>query len=299
MTVENKIAILGSYSSHLECIPFILECFKEYQVDIFLSSKSDKYGWIDYCKTLHNKISLFIDFFDIFDNSLYELSIKLTSCDPCNRNNNVATIVHHPIYITRNINKICLTPYLVLKKFSGYNINYLFPAFRPIISNLKKENIISCIGLIKRNIINNLVDIENFIILNKNFIFNFVVSDSKAGYNIFNKYKNVKIYSKISTKKLLEIVSESKYMLAKKDFFVEKFSGQLSLAVSFEVPLILDKDTQDRYNLPGFSFKEKYMEIGNLEDVDNKTYISEVNKVKIFKNQSIESNIKKLNKLKK
>ena len=45
--------------------------------------------------------------------------------------------------------------------------------------------------------------------------------------------------------------------------------------------------------------KEKYMEIGNLEDVDNKTYISEVNKVKIFKNQSIESNIKKLNKLKK
>ena len=44
MTVENKIAILGSYSSHLECIPFILECFKEYQVDIFLSSKSDPSG---------------------------------------------------------------------------------------------------------------------------------------------------------------------------------------------------------------------------------------------------------------
>ena len=33
--------------------------------------------------------------------------------------------------------------------------------------------------------------------------------------------------------------------------------------------------------------------------VDNKTYKSEVNKVKIFKNQSIESNIKKLNTLKK
>ena len=169
-------------------------------------------------------------------------------------------------------------------------------AFRPIISNLKKENIISCIGLIKKNIINNLVDIENFIIINKNFIFNFVVSDSKAGYNIFNKYKNVRIYSKISTKKLLEIISESKYMLAKKDFFVEKFSGQLSLAVSFEVPLILDKDTQDRYNLPGFVFKENYMEIGNLEDIDNKTYISEVDKVKIFKNQSIESNIEKIKK---
>ena len=297
MTVENKIAILSGFAYHLECIPFILEIFKDYQVDIFLSSKPDKYGWIDYCKTLHSNINLFIDSFNIFNISLYKLSIKLTSNDPCNINNNVAMIVHHPNYITKkNVYQISLTPYLTSKKFSGYNINYLFPAFRPIISNLKKENIISCIGLIKKNIINNLVDIENFIILNKNFIFNFVVSDNKEGYKIFNKYKNVKIYSKISTKKLLEIVSESKYILAKKDFFVEKFSGQLSLAVSFEVPLILDKDTQYRYNLPGFVFKENYMEIGNLEDVDNKTYISEVDKVKIFKNQSIESNIEKLKK---
>ena len=75
MALENKIAILSGLASHLECIPFILEVFKDYQVDIFLSSKSDKYGWIDYCKTLHSNINLIIDSFNIFNNSLYEISI--------------------------------------------------------------------------------------------------------------------------------------------------------------------------------------------------------------------------------
>ena len=46
-----KIAIIGSYNFHLECVPFLLEIFKNDTINIFISKNNDKYKWLDYVKT--------------------------------------------------------------------------------------------------------------------------------------------------------------------------------------------------------------------------------------------------------
>jgi hypothetical protein len=53
---------------------------------------------------------------------------------------------------------------------------------------------------------------------------------------------------------MVDLINKSKYILSKKFINYDRFSGQLSLAMSFEKPLIIDLKTKNNYNLPGIPF---------------------------------------------
>ena len=83
------------------------------------------------------------------------------------------------------------------------------------------------------------------------------------------------------------IINDSKFILSKKVINYDRFSGQLSLAMSYEKPLIIDIKTKDAYNLPGITFNTNYSEVGCLDDITDEKYKLLKNEIKSFKNDLI------------
>ena len=55
-----KIAIIGSFHCHLECIVYLLEILKDNEIHIYIDK--DIYKWINYCSKFYN--------FKVFYNSI-------------------------------------------------------------------------------------------------------------------------------------------------------------------------------------------------------------------------------------
>lgn len=279
-----KIAIVESISHHIECIAFILEIFKDKNIDIYLTNKSDKYNWIDFYKTIY-KFNVLINKFKEFDVEKYDLVFKLTINDNCIEGKKIIPIIH--VYDIKYINKynkiISLTPYISHKK-----IKYLFPVFKPEIT-YSNNKIITLIGYYKNSSID--TDTDLFISNNKKYTFNFVVWGS-SDYNNLKKHKNIKVFKNIKTKELVKLINSSKYILSKKYINYDRFSGQLSLAMSFEKPMIIDKKTAETYNLPGIIFKKRYNEVGYLDNISDDKYKNIIDEIKKFNEKTINNNIK-------
>jgi hypothetical protein len=73
----------------------------------------------------------------------------------------------------------------------------------------------------------------------------------------------------------------------------DRFTGMISLALSFKKPMIVDKKTRDAYNIPGIVYEKRFSEIIDTlnNDVSPLVYekivdsISEFNKDVINKNK--------------
>ena len=76
------------------------------------------------------------------------------------------------------------------------------------------------------------------------------------------------------------------------NLYYDRFSGQLSLAMSHEIPLIVDVKTQKTYNLPGITFNNDYSEIGNLDDITDEKYNFLKGEIKTFKDNLLNKNEK-------
>lgn len=279
-----KIAIIGSFNFHLECNGFILEHFKNDDVNIYIKKKSDKYQWLTYFKSLYNFNIIYNNFSKDIINK-YDKIFKLTSNDYCLDNENIISILHlkGPSQLKcKSNNFISLTPYI-----TGKNIHYIFPIFRPLINNLENNKIITMIGYYENKHFDK--DTIKFININKDYKFNFIIYGSKNYSNLKN-LKNVKIYSHLKTSKMMDIINRSKYILSKKYINYDRLSGQLALAMSFEKPLIINSKTKQSYNLPGITFNKEYCEIGNLENIDDDKYESLKNEVKVIKEKILYNN---------
>ena len=68
-----------------------------------------------------------------------------------------------------------------------------------------------------------------------------------------------------------DLIINSKFILSKKIINYDRFSGQLTLAMSYEKPLIIDIKTK-KYNLPGIQFHKNYSEIGKLDNITDEKY---------------------------
>lgn len=283
-----KIAILGSFDFHLECIGFILEIYNNNNdnIDIYINKDSDKYNFIKYFLKIFN-FKIVYDSFSIDIIEKYDKVFKLTSNDYCLDHPKIISILHLNGKEQKNTKSekfISLTPYI-----QGNNIYYTFPIFTPHkLLNSINNKIVTMIGYYKTECFDQ--DTINFFKINYNYNFNLLISNLNYDecpqlYSL----KNVRLYSNISTERMLEFVNESKYILSKKYINYDRFSGQLNIAMSFEKPLIIDMKTKKNYNLPGISFKE-YSDVGKLDDISDEKYNNMKNDIINFNKKALEKN---------
>ena len=165
-----KIAILGSFDCHLECIGFLLEIYNHYEnkIDIYLKNNSDKLGWINHYKDLYD-FSIFYDKFSDEIIKTYDKIFKLTSHDPCLDDSKIVSILHLDGIDQRKCKSdklLSLTPYI-----KGENIINIFPIYRPLLNISDFTNTIIMIGAGHGSIDN---DAINFININSNYYFIFI-----------------------------------------------------------------------------------------------------------------------------
>ena len=67
--------------------------------------------------------------------------------------------------------------------------------------------------------------------------------------------------------------------------------------MSFEIPLIIDSFSASSYNLPGFIFNKNYCELHKLSDISIQEYDNIVEKIKIFNENTINTNYETIMKL--
>ena len=216
--------------------------------------------------------------------SNYDKIFKLTSHDTCLDDEKIISIVHHQdlkMSENKSIKRIALTPYI-----SANNIQYTFPVFCPNIIK-SKEKIVTFVGFCLNSYMDS--DLITLLEKNKNYTFHFVVWGD-SNYKNIESIENVVIHEKIPTDELVRIVSSSKYILSKRHISYIRFSGQLSLAMSFEKPLLIDKRTKEAYNLPGVQFERTYTNLVNLDDIDDTKYEKLLQEIKIFKETHIKKN---------
>lgn len=280
-----KIAIVGNFEFHLECIGFLLEIYNDTtnNIDIYISTNANKYNHIEYYLTMFN----FNVIYDNFNKNIlynYDKIFKLTSNDNCLDDKKIISILHlvgKAQLACKSEKFISLTPYI-----NGINIYYTFPIYNPKISNFFKNKIITMIGYYNDNNIDN--DLLEFINLNNNYTFNFIISG--GNYKKLKNIKNVNLYSSVKTNIMINILNNSKYVLSKKYINYDRFSGQLGLAMSYEIPLIIDIKTKNHYKLPGITFNKNYCEIGNLDNITDIEYNTLKNEIKSIKHNILENN---------
>jgi len=280
-----KIAIIGKFGAHLECAAFLLEMYNNNNnnIDIYITPETNKFNWIEYYSTIFNFKVIYNDFNkNILYN--YDKIFKLTSNDNCLVDKNIISILHLDINACRQCNSekyISLTPYI-----NGTNIYYTFPIYQPIIKSGLKSKIITMIGYYNDNNIDN--DLLEFINLNDNYTFNFLIWGGNG--DKLKNIKNVNYYSCVKTDIMINILNNSKYVLSKKKINYDRFSGQLALAMSHEIPLIIDTRSKNNYKLPGITFYKNYCEINNLDDITDEKYNSLKKEIKLVKDNILENN---------
>jgi len=279
-----KIAIVSSFEYHLECLGFLLELLKEHNVTIFL--KNDKYGYCRY----------FTNMFDIKEVkktskipsnilSEYDKIIKLSSNDPCINTKNSISLLHAAKYKSISNYHISLTPII-----SGVGISSMFPIYTISNNSPCYTNMITFIGEFYDKWVD--IDIINFI--NKsNYDFTFIINGDKA-YPKLKEFKNVKIIINASVNELVNIISNSKFILSRKPAFAnyDRFSGGFALAMSFKKPIIIDKKSQQFYNMPGIVYDKSYCEINDKIQITDVEYDNLLKEIDIFNMSHIEKNKK-------
>lgn len=279
-----KIAILSRFG-HMECAGFLLEAFKEDNVTVYLDYHTDGYNWMTYYKKIYNNIEIIFNDFNSEIINKYDKIFKITSNDECLTHENIVSILHLNELKDKSKNFLSLSPYIF-----GENITYTFPVFQAEISTNKQKHV-TLIGYFENKHADE--DLNLFIEKNQEYTFNFIIWNDFDGNN-FKKHNNVKVFKNLNTEQLTNIINSSKYILSKKHISYINFSGQLGLAMSFEVPLIVDSKTASSYGLPGVLFDTCYDEIEKLESISDEKYNKIIEDVKVFKEKNIEQNTKNI-----
>lgn len=279
-----KIAIYSIFG-HMECLGFLLEALKEHDITVVMSSETDKHNWVEYFKSLYS--------FEITMERAYKYdkAIKLTSTDDCLHDINPLSLIHLDQPANRNRNSstfICLTPLISWKECF-----YTFPVFSPII-NLKRTPNVIFVGYLKNADID--ADLEQFIFLNLDFQFIFIIWGDRH-YPSLTRHKNVQIFTNLNATLLTTLVSTSMFMLSRKKHNKDRFSGYFGLAMSFEIPLIIDTKTAAIYEFPGFKFHKDFCEIGCLSKISEDDYLKHLQNLRLFKNDWQSKNHTTLNSL--
>jgi len=270
---------------HMECICFVLECFRNDEINIYLQTRSDKFGWLEYLRQFYSFNTVYNDYSKITTENV--LVFKLTSNDYSVDHERVISILHLNAAAQlkcKSLKYLTLTPYIKRE-----NVNYTFPVFGrqiPLQDGLNSRTI-TLVGYFIDSHFDK--DTISFIDTNKTYIFNFIIWGSRV-YNRLLLPSNVKIYHNVDTITMVDMLNNSKYVLSKKYINYDRFSGQLGLAISLVKPLIIDAKTAEAYSLPGVTFIKNYSEIGDIDLIDELQYRKLTRETASFKHTHLENN---------
>lgn len=267
--IKPKVLIVGSFFYHLECIGFLCENLKNYNITVFI--ENDKFDYIKYYKNIY-KIKHISDSKKLNYNK-YKYIIKLTSNDPIidtkninvlkKFNNKIISIVHDKDSKDLVNNCIILCPYFT---FNNSNSQYMFPLYNGITNPVLNKKYILYLGdYTQENNDNDLVLFNNNI-KDKYELIVCGYGSNRFGFNsaeyLINN--NIKYVQSISMPNLLDYLNQTKYILARKwPVYKDRMSGSLPVSISHNIPLIVNIDTANDYNITDISvtFNKNYNEV--------------------------------------
>lgn len=286
-----KIAIISMFG-HFECLFFLCEILQEHKITLYIANHTK--GEEHYLCKAHSNIEVIKITENLTEDllSIYDEIIKLSSNDDVLHHPRVISLLH-ALFAKDNSNRyISLSPFV-----EGENISYMLPVYSPVCVHTCYNKSIMYVGYFLNSWVDE--DLEYFI-ENSHHNFNFVVWGD-GNYNNLTRFSNVTLYNNVQYEHLSEIINNSSYILLRNASYInyDRFTGMISLALSFKKPMILDKRTKEAYNIPGIVYKKRYSElIDTLNDeitpiiyeklVDS---IGELNKDIINKNKRIMSEL--------
>jgi hypothetical protein len=290
------ICILSSLSHHLECAAYLLEMFKEDKMTFFIRPNSDPMGYVDFYTSNYKNITVVpTSNPDINIVPQYDICIKLTGRDD-------RILMHEKIvpilHIKEQAEKFPDQNYLTLSPYVKHQrAHYLFPVYKPSLVSLPPEKKVVMIGYYLPSSFDG--DTLEFIRMNHDYTFEFYVGMTCGKRHqeympIQAALPNLHINTqRLSITELAKKIQPAKFVLGKKWKYTlhDRFSGQLSLAMSYQKPLLIDKQTKEDYNLPGFQYDgEKYCTIGPLREIDDEKYNNVVEEIRTFNDTTLQRN---------
>jgi len=286
-----KIAIVSMFG-HYECLFFLCEILQEHKITLYIANNTRGEENI-LCKTYSN-----IEVIKITDKltenivTLYDLIIKLSSNDDVIHHPNVISLLHLSSLKDNSNRYISLTPFV-----EGNNVSYMLPVYTPIDVRRRYTKSITFVGYF----LNMWVDEDlQYFIENSNHTFNFVVWGD-GNYDKLTRFSNVSIYCNTSTDHLNEIINNSSYILLRNASYInyDRFTGMISLALSFKKPMIVDKKTKDAYKIPGIVYEKRYSELINVlnNEISSVVYEKLVDSIEKFNKDVINKNKKMIQEL--
>jgi len=283
-----KIAIISKFG-HYECLFFLCEILQEHKITIYIVQQHTKGEEHVLCKMYSN-----IEVIKITEKlteeiiPMYDEIIKLSSDDDVLHHPSVISLLHVSWLRDLSNRYISLTPFV-----EGENVSYMLPIYNPINVKTSCNKTITFVGYFMNRWVDE--DLQYFI-ENSQHTFNFIVWGD-GNYDNLTRFPNVAVYYNIQYDHLTEIINNSSYMLLRNASYInyDRFTGMISLALSFKKPMIVDKRTKEAYNIPGIVYEKRFSElIDTLNNEDSPVVyeklvdsISKFNKDIIDKNKKI------------
>ena len=254
-----KFAIVSMFG-HYECLFFLCEILQEHEVTLYIGDNTRGED-LSLCKLYSNlKIVKLKQKLTNEIISLYNVIIKLTSTDDVLNHPSVISILHMSSFKDTSNRYISLTPFV-----EGKNVSYMIPVYNPHCLRKCYNKSITFVGYF----LNSWVDEDlQYFIENSHHTFHFIVWGD-GNYDKLTKYSNVNVYYNASSEHLNEIINNSSYILLRNASYInyDRFTGMISLALSFKKPMIVDKRTKEAYNIPGIVYEKRYSEL--IEALNN------------------------------
>ncbi len=281
---ELRVAIIGGFKYHLECAGFICELFP-HNVEINLYYKEEYFGYIPYYQKIYKNLRVFTTFTekDILENNII---IKLTSNDPILEDERIISILHVHNMQGKSAKYIALSPFV--SQTSDKLIKYIFPLYNGI-KTVSNNKIITYIGQFQPEYFDE--DLKQMISSLPDYQFYFV--SHKIDPMLFNAHRNVLCFPECAASEMIELVTQSKYILHRHIQFsnFDRFSGALSIAVSHRKPLILSTYFAETYNIPAITYDYLFCEtIDKINAMTDNEYDLELNKIEAFVNKQKDAN---------
>jgi hypothetical protein len=248
-----KIAIISMFG-HYECLFFLCEILQEHNITLYIThnTKGEEYAL---CKMYSN-----IEMVKISEKlteeivPMYDEIIKLSSNDDVLHHPSIISLLHVSNLKDGSNRYISLSPFV-----DGENVSYMLPVYNPTNVKTCYNKTITFVGYFMNRWVDE--DLQYFI-ENSQHTFNFVVWGD-GNYDNLTRFSNVVVYYHVQYDHLTEIINNSSYILLRNSSYInyDRFTGMITLALSFKKPLIVDKRTRDAYNIQGIVYEKRFSEV--------------------------------------
>lgn len=239
---KTSMVVITSFPYHFECLGVILDMTKDkYKIDFY--GPPDTEGYTDYFHTKYDFRSFLLNRSNL-DEGRYDHIVKLTSNDP---------------YKVKDLSKLVQIQHV--GDLGGPTPTAITIRLSPLV--LQKSNIKTLISIFEGD---NLPQRRNQIIvigewvdgplqsLIRDFQYKIVLVRRKPRRidKAWCNSPNIECVYSPSTEKLINMVKVSKFIyIHQKD---DRFSGAITLALSFHVPMIIDEAQASVYDFPCFTY---------------------------------------------